>query len=61
VTRGDTASSREVEVKDLADAVAFTLGLLHARQQETAAHARTGFWPVWAEAARSRNRRWLST
>ena len=44
-----------------AGAVAFTLGLLHARQQEAASRARQAFPGVWAEAARSRHRRWLST
>jgi CHAD domain-containing protein len=41
--------------------VAFTLGLLHARQQEAAALARTQFRDAWAEASRSRYRRWLAT
>jgi CHAD domain-containing protein len=40
--------------------VAFTLGLLHARQTESAASARAQFRRDWNEAARSKHRRWLS-
>lgn len=43
-----------------AGTVAFTLGLLHARQTEAAASARAEFWRVWAAASRSRYRKWLS-
>ncbi|MBV9872299.1 MAG: CYTH and CHAD domain-containing protein [Frankiaceae bacterium] len=41
--------------------VAFTLGLLHSRQTEAAASAQAEFWRVWAEASRSRHRKWLAT
>jgi CHAD domain-containing protein len=41
--------------------VAFTLGLLHARQQEAAARSRRQFRRRWADAARSRHRRWWRT
>lgn len=41
--------------------VAFTLGLLHARQTHAAAASRAEFRQVWAEASRPRYRRWLST
>jgi CHAD domain-containing protein len=41
--------------------VAFTLGLLHARQAEVAARSRTRFRRLWVEAARSRHRRWWAT
>jgi CHAD domain-containing protein len=43
-----------------AGSVAFTLGLLHSRQTEAAASARAEFRHVWAEASRSRYRRWLT-
>jgi CHAD domain-containing protein len=41
--------------------VAFTLGVLHARQTESAAAARAQFRREWKEASRSRHRRWLNT
>jgi CHAD domain-containing protein len=41
-------------------AVAFTLGLLHARQTESAAAARAQFRRDWHEAARSKHRKWLA-
>jgi CHAD domain-containing protein len=41
--------------------VAFTLGLLHARQSDAAHAARAEFWRVWPTASRPRYRRWLST
>jgi CHAD domain-containing protein len=41
-------------------AVAFTLGLLYARQTQAAAAARARFRRDWSEASRSRYRRWLS-
>jgi CHAD domain-containing protein len=41
--------------------VAFTLGLLHSRQTEAAASARDKFRRVWADASRSKHRRWLTT
>jgi CHAD domain-containing protein len=41
--------------------VAFTLGLLFARQTESAATARAQFRRDWHEAARSKHRKWLST
>lgn len=44
-----------------AGTVAFTLGLLHSRQTEAAASARAEFWRIWAEASRSRYRKWLAT
>jgi CHAD domain-containing protein len=44
-----------------AGTVAFTLGLLHARQTDAAASARAEFWRIWAEASRSRYRKWLAT
>jgi CHAD domain-containing protein len=40
--------------------VAFTLGILHARQEAAAAAARVKFRRVWDEASRRRHRRWLS-
>ena len=41
--------------------VAFTLGLLHARQSDAVAASRAEFRRVWAKASRPRYRRWLST
>jgi CHAD domain-containing protein len=41
--------------------VAFTLGLLYARQTEAAASARAEFQRTWAEASRSRYRGWLTS
>jgi CHAD domain-containing protein len=41
--------------------VAFTLGLLHARQAAAAARSRARFRRLWSEAARSRHRRWWTT
>jgi CHAD domain-containing protein len=41
--------------------VAFTLGLLHARQTDAAAASRADFRRAWAKGSRSRYRRWLST
>jgi CHAD domain-containing protein len=43
-----------------AGAVAFTLGLLHSHQTEAAASARTQFQHTWADASRSKHRRWLT-
>jgi inorganic triphosphatase YgiF len=43
-----------------AGTVAFTLGLLHARQTEAVAAARAEFRRTWAAASRSRHRRWLA-
>jgi CHAD domain-containing protein len=40
--------------------VAFTLGVLHARQTDAARVARAEFRRVWAKASRSRHRRWLA-
>jgi CHAD domain-containing protein len=40
--------------------VAFTLGLLYARQTEAAGTARAEFRRVWAKASRSKYRRWLA-
>ena len=42
-----------------AGTVAFTLGVLHSRQTEAAASARAEFRRVWADASRSRHRKWL--
>jgi CHAD domain-containing protein len=39
--------------------VAFTLGLLHARQTDAAEAARVAFRGEWAAASRSRLRKWL--
>jgi hypothetical protein len=44
-----------------AGSVAFTLGLLHARQADAADAARTEFRRVWSGAKRSRYRRWLGS
>jgi CHAD domain-containing protein len=44
-----------------AGTIAFTLGLLHERQTEAAASARTEFRRVWADASRPRLRRWLGS
>jgi CHAD domain-containing protein len=41
--------------------VAFTLGLLHARQTEAAAASQESFARIWATASRPRYRRWLAT
>jgi inorganic triphosphatase YgiF len=41
--------------------VAFTLGLLYARQQEAATRARARFRRLWVEVARPRHRRWWTT
>jgi CHAD domain-containing protein len=41
--------------------VAFTLGLLHARQAAAAARSRARFRRLWVEMARSRHRRWWAT
>ena len=41
--------------------VAFTLGLLHARQQEAATRARARFRTLWVEVSRPRHRRWWTT
>jgi CHAD domain-containing protein len=41
--------------------VAFTLGLLHARQAAAAARSRVRFRRLWVEVARSRYRRWWAT
>jgi CHAD domain-containing protein len=41
--------------------VAFTLGLLHARQAEAAARSRAEFRRLWVDVARSRHRRWWAT
>jgi CHAD domain-containing protein len=41
--------------------VAFTIGLLYARQQEAAARSRARFRRLWVEAARSRHRRWWTS
>jgi CHAD domain-containing protein len=40
--------------------VAFTLGVLHARQTDAARAARAEFRRIWAKASRSRYRRWLA-
>jgi CHAD domain-containing protein len=40
--------------------VAFTLGILHERQNEAAAIARARFRQAWGEASRKRHRRWLT-
>jgi CHAD domain-containing protein len=39
--------------------VAFTLGLLHARQTEAAAKSQQEFKRVWARASQPKMRRWL--
>jgi CHAD domain-containing protein len=41
--------------------IAFTLGLLHARQTEAAAAARAEFERAWADASRPKLRRWLGS
>jgi CHAD domain-containing protein len=41
--------------------VAFTLGLLHARQAAAAVRSRSRFRRLWADAERSRHRRWWTT
>jgi CHAD domain-containing protein len=52
---------RSVATAPRGGTVAFTLGLLHARQGEAAARSRTRFRRLWVEAARSRHRRWWAT
>jgi CHAD domain-containing protein len=43
-----------------AGTIAFTLGLLHSRQTEAAASARSEFLSIWAHASRPKLRRWLT-
>jgi CHAD domain-containing protein len=59
VVAGDTL--RTLAIGRGGGSVAFTLGVLHARQADAAAAARAEFGQAWAKAARPRYRRWLST
>jgi inorganic triphosphatase YgiF len=50
---------RDMATAKGAGTVAFTLGLLYSRQTDAAESARVEFRQVWADASRSRHRRWL--
>jgi len=50
---------RRLATSPRAGSTAFTLGLMHARQQEAIAHTRKLFPAVWSEASKPSYRKWL--
>ena len=52
---------RRLAVAPRSGSIAFTLGLLHARQQQVIARTRDDFPALWAGANDSRHRKWLRT
>lgn len=52
---------RRLAVAPRSGSIAFTLGLLHARQQQVIARTRDDFPALWSGANDSRHRKWLRT
>ena len=53
------ATLRRLATGPRAGSTAFTLGLMHARQQEAIARCRAQFPSVWSEASKPKYRKWL--